>query len=96
MLSYIDHWYLSSFILFEYGVFLQISLRWVYEQGVSMVVKSFKKERLKENIKIFDWELSDEEHQKISQIPQSKKYPILSLLSHGGSIRSPDLSDIEW
>ncbi|KAG1334207.1 non-functional NADPH-dependent codeinone reductase 2 [Cocos nucifera] len=73
----------------------QVSLRWGYEQGVSMVVKSFNKKRLKENIEIFDWELSDEERQKISQIPQSKKYPILSILSHGGSIRSPDLSDFE-
>nr|XP_010917289.1 non-functional NADPH-dependent codeinone reductase 2 [Elaeis guineensis] len=73
----------------------QVSLRWGYEQGGSMIVKSFNKERLKENIKIFDWELSDEERQKISQIPQSKKYPVLSILSHGGSIRSPDLSDFE-
>ncbi|KAL0854556.1 hypothetical protein Bca101_059708 [Brassica carinata] len=32
----------------------QVSMRWAYEEGVSMVVKSFTKERLEENLKIFD------------------------------------------
>ncbi|KAK3416734.1 hypothetical protein EUGRSUZ_H02496 [Eucalyptus grandis] len=36
----------------------QVCLRWLYEQGVTFVVKSFKKERLKENLGIFDWELT--------------------------------------
>ena len=49
---------------------LKVSLRWVYQQGVSLVVKSFNKERMKENLDIFDWELSAEELQKIEQIPQ--------------------------
>ncbi|KAL9454079.1 hypothetical protein AB3S75_009641 [Citrus x aurantiifolia] len=48
----------------------QVSLRWVYQQGVSLVVKSFNKERMKENLDIFDCELSAEELQKIEQIPQ--------------------------
>ncbi|KAG7949772.1 hypothetical protein I3843_13G079700 [Carya illinoinensis] len=39
----------------------QISLRWVYEQGVCVLVKSFNKERIKENLDIFDWKLSPEE-----------------------------------
>ncbi|XP_071686423.1 D-galacturonate reductase-like [Rutidosis leptorrhynchoides] len=50
----------------------QISLRWLYEQGVSFIVKSFNKERLKQNLEIFDWSLSEEELNKISQIPQQK------------------------
>ncbi|XP_071703901.1 D-galacturonate reductase-like [Rutidosis leptorrhynchoides] len=50
----------------------QISLRWLYEQGVSFVVKSFNKERMKQNLDIFDWSLSEEEMNKISQIPQQK------------------------
>ncbi|KAJ4710184.1 NADPH-dependent codeinone reductase-like protein [Melia azedarach] len=32
----------------------KVSLRWVYEQGVSLLVKSFNKERMKENLDIFD------------------------------------------
>ncbi|CAD5188209.1 unnamed protein product [Musa acuminata subsp. malaccensis] len=50
----------------------QVSLKWLHQQGVGVIVKSFRKERLKENIDIFDWELTAEELQKISQIPQSR------------------------
>ncbi|XP_057966270.1 non-functional NADPH-dependent codeinone reductase 2-like [Malania oleifera] len=50
----------------------QVCLRWVHEQGVSLVVKSFNEERMKENLKIFDWELSPEELEKINQIPQHR------------------------
>ncbi|XP_065864943.1 non-functional NADPH-dependent codeinone reductase 2-like [Euphorbia lathyris] len=50
----------------------QICLRWIYEQNVSVVVKSFNKQRIKENLEIFDWELSEEDLQKIDQIPQER------------------------
>lgn len=50
----------------------QVSLRWIYEQGVSLVTKSFNKERMRENLQIFDWCLSEEDHKIISQIPQRK------------------------
>ena len=51
---------------------LQVSLRWVYEQGASMVPKSFNKERMRQNIDIFDWSLTEEEINKINQLPQRK------------------------
>ncbi|KAI3931380.1 hypothetical protein MKX01_040297 [Papaver californicum] len=50
----------------------QVSLRWVYEQGVSLLVKSFNEERMKENLKIFDWELSPEDLKKISELPKCR------------------------
>ncbi|PSS26822.1 D-galacturonate reductase [Actinidia chinensis var. chinensis] len=50
----------------------QVSLRWVYEQGASMVPKSFNKERMRQNIDIFDWSLTEEEINKINQLPQRK------------------------
>ncbi|KAK2635543.1 hypothetical protein Ddye_030335 [Dipteronia dyeriana] len=50
----------------------QVCLRWIYTQGVSVVVKSFDKERMKENLDIFDWKLSAEDLHKIEQIPQSR------------------------
>uniref|UniRef100_A0A5B7ASE4 Putative galacturonic acid reductase n=1 Tax=Davidia involucrata TaxID=16924 RepID=A0A5B7ASE4_DAVIN len=50
----------------------QVSLRWVYEQGVSLVTKSFNKERMRQNLQIFDWSLTEEELKKISQLPQRK------------------------
>ncbi|AES89305.1 methylecgonone reductase [Medicago truncatula] len=50
----------------------QIALRWIYQQGAIPIVKSFNKERMKQNIEIFDWELNQEELDKISQIHQSR------------------------
>ncbi|MED6180395.1 hypothetical protein PIB30_009744, partial [Stylosanthes scabra] len=50
----------------------QVALRWIYEQGASVIVKSFNKERMKQNLDIFEWELSQEEAMKISQIQQRR------------------------
>ncbi|CAL5016725.1 unnamed protein product [Urochloa decumbens] len=72
----------------------QISLRWIYEQGASMVVKSLKRERIKENMEIFDWELSDEDRFKISQIPQHKKVTVTDILSPDGA-SSVDLAELD-
>ncbi|KAH0691607.1 hypothetical protein KY289_018965 [Solanum tuberosum] len=56
----------------EKGV--HVALRWIYEQGASVIVKSFNKERMKQNLEIFDWELSTEDNFKIQDIPQKKGY----------------------
>ncbi|KAG2681444.1 hypothetical protein I3760_11G145000 [Carya illinoinensis] len=66
----------------------QISLRWVYEQGVSAVVKSFNKERMRENLDIFDWNLSADELQKISRIPQRKGFSGSVFVSDEGPYKS--------
>ncbi|KAJ8773730.1 hypothetical protein K2173_006380 [Erythroxylum novogranatense] len=50
----------------------QICLRWAYEQEVCVVVKSFNEERMKQNLDIFNWSLTEEEHNKINEIPQSR------------------------
>eukprot|EP01018_Ginkgo_biloba_P024810 Gb_28797 [translate_table: standard] len=50
----------------------QVSLRWGLEQGVSMVPKSYNKNRITENFGIFDWSLTAEDHEKISKIEQRK------------------------
>ncbi|MQM04253.1 hypothetical protein Taro_037046 [Colocasia esculenta] len=50
----------------------RVALRWVYEQGVCSVVKSSNKDRMRENLRIFDWELSEEEHHNIREIPQKR------------------------
>ncbi|KAK2978089.1 hypothetical protein RJ640_024409 [Escallonia rubra] len=50
----------------------QVSLRWLYEQGVSIIAKSFNKDRMKENLQIFCWSLTEEEMKQISQLPQRK------------------------
>lgn len=37
-----------------------------------MIVRSFDRERMKENLRVLDWELRDEDVEKIKQIPQNR------------------------
>ncbi|OEL27576.1 hypothetical protein BAE44_0011404, partial [Dichanthelium oligosanthes] len=69
-------------------------LRWIYEQGASMVVKSWNQERLKENIEIFDWELSDEDRSKISHMPQHKMAVVTGILCPEG-VSSVDIAEVD-
>ncbi|KAM7254780.1 hypothetical protein ACFE04_020021 [Oxalis oulophora] len=74
----------------------QICLRWVYEQGVSVLVKSFNKERIQENMDILDWKLNSEDTQKISEIPQHKGCLGVQFVSQNGPFKCPaDLWDEE-
>lgn len=74
----------------------QVCLRWVYEQGVIFLVKSFNKERMKENLDIFDWKLSVEESEKISRIPQRRGFLAEEFISDDGPYKSvEDLWDGE-
>ncbi|KAJ6824057.1 methylecgonone reductase-like [Iris pallida] len=66
----------------------QVALRWLYEQGVSMVVKSYNKERMKENMKVFDWELYEDELKMIHNIPQKKGYSGERLVSEDGPYKT--------
>ncbi|KAM7255104.1 hypothetical protein ACFE04_020345 [Oxalis oulophora] len=66
----------------------QICLRWAYEQQVVILVKSFRKERIEENIDIFDWKLSDEESEKLSLIPQERGWPALEFVNENGPFKS--------
>lgn len=69
---------------------MQICLRWVYEQKVSVLVKSFDKKRIKENLDIFDWKLTPEEVQKIDEIPQQKGYAALDFIHVDGPYKSAE------
>ncbi|GMI87474.1 hypothetical protein like AT1G59960 [Hibiscus trionum] len=66
----------------------QVCLRWAYEQGVCVLVKSFNKERMKQNLDIFDWKLSADELHKISQLPQCKGFPAIEFVSEHGPYKS--------
>ncbi|KAL6641570.1 hypothetical protein ACP70R_019751 [Stipagrostis hirtigluma subsp. patula] len=50
----------------------QVCIRWVYEQGDCVITKSFNESRMRENLDIFDWELTDDDHHKISCLPESR------------------------
>ncbi|KAI6694903.1 hypothetical protein NL676_022613 [Syzygium grande] len=66
----------------------QVCLRWLYEQGVTFVMKSFNKERLKENLSIFNWELTEGDHEKIERIPQKKMMLKEEFVSAQGPFKS--------
>ncbi|XP_004513337.1 methylecgonone reductase-like [Cicer arietinum] len=68
----------------------QITLRWIHEQGTSAIVKSFNKERMKQNLEIFDWELNKEELDKINKIPQCRLYKAEMFVSESGLYKSLD------
>ncbi|KAK9920861.1 hypothetical protein M0R45_029401 [Rubus argutus] len=74
----------------------QVCIRWVYQVGATLAVKSYNKERLKQNAQVFDWELSQEDLDKISQIPQRKMMLKEELISANGPYKSlEDLWDGE-
>ncbi|KAF5729313.1 chalcone reductase [Tripterygium wilfordii] len=50
----------------------QIALRWVYQQGAIPIVKSFNKQRMKENLQILEFELSQDELEKIKKVSQRR------------------------
>ncbi|XVE75120.1 hypothetical protein DITRI_Ditri12bG0071300 [Diplodiscus trichospermus] len=68
----------------------QICVRWAYQLGVAMVVKSFNGERMKDNLEIFDWSLSEAELKKINDIPQSKYYRGEMFISKEGPFKTLD------
>ncbi|KAL5717006.1 3''-deamino-3''-oxonicotianamine reductase [Ranunculus cassubicifolius] len=50
----------------------QVCLRWAFQQGVSFIAKSFNEGRMKENMDIFQWNLDENDLEKMSRIPQQK------------------------
>ncbi|TKY44860.1 Methylecgonone reductase [Spatholobus suberectus] len=66
----------------------QVALRWVYQQGSSAMAKSTNKERMKQNLDILDFELSEEDLERISQIPQRRQYTGDMWLSENGSCKT--------
>jgi D-xylose reductase len=52
----------------------QVVLRWGVQRGTAIIPKTSKVERLEENLKIFDFELSDAEMDSISALNQNRRY----------------------
>jgi diketogulonate reductase-like aldo/keto reductase len=64
----------------------QVVLRWLTQRGVVAIPKSVKKERIKENFNIFDFELSVEDMEEIASLDMKTS----SFLDH----RDPEI--IKW
>ncbi|KAL2340355.1 hypothetical protein Fmac_008295 [Flemingia macrophylla] len=67
----------------------QVSLRWLYELGITIAVKSYNKERMKQNLEIFDWSLTKGDYEKIDRVKQHR------LMSDGPTKFIVDLCDGE-
>ncbi|KAE9450483.1 hypothetical protein C3L33_17620, partial [Rhododendron williamsianum] len=68
----------------------QICLRWGYEQGIGVVMKSYNKERQQQNLAIFDWALSDEDCKKIGEISQRRGQTVEEFVDVNGPFKSID------
>jgi hypothetical protein len=55
-----------------FSIDLQVCIRWVFEQGDCVIVKSFNEKRMRENLDIFGWEVTEDECRKISGLPESR------------------------
>lgn len=52
----------------------QIVLRWAVQRGTSLVAKSVKVERLKENLQVFDFNLECEEMNLLNKLNQNRRF----------------------
>ena len=52
----------------------QVVLRWAVQRGISIVPKTTNVDRLKENIALFDFELTDDEMAKISGLDRHRRF----------------------
>ncbi len=49
-------------------------LRWNLQRGVSVIPKTEKEERMKENIDLFDFQLSDQDMEKIKSVEKNFRF----------------------
>ena len=52
----------------------QVLLRWAVQRGTAVIPKTQTPERLAENLSVFDFELSPEQHQRIASLDQHRRY----------------------
>ena len=52
----------------------QVILRWDLQRGIVVIPGSSNPEHIKENLDIFDFELTDEEMDKIGQLDRNEKH----------------------
>jgi D-xylose reductase len=52
----------------------QVLLRWGVQRGTSVIPKTSRVERLRENLSIADFELTDEEMHAISKLNQNRRF----------------------
>lgn len=61
----------------------QVLLKHIVQRGVVAIPKSLSKERIAQNIALFDWELSEDDVAKIDALDQGKNGRIFDFLFIG-------------
>ncbi len=52
----------------------QVILRWGVQRGTTVIPKTIKKERLVENISLFDFDLTIEEMKAVARLNQNRRF----------------------
>ncbi|WP_394909165.1 aldo/keto reductase [uncultured Helicobacter sp.] len=55
----------------------QVILRWLLERGIPVIPKSVRKEKMRENVNIFDFNLDSNDMAKIACLEQNKSYFVM-------------------
>ncbi|XP_056373644.1 aldo-keto reductase family 1 member C3-like [Hyla sarda] len=56
----------------------QVAMRHMLQRGIVVLAKSFKAERIKENLQVFEFELSEEEIKTLNGLNQNIRYVVVS------------------
>lgn len=54
----------------------QVLVKWGLQRGTSVIPKSLNPERIKENIKVFDWVIPEQDFQALNSITDQVNLPI--------------------
>jgi len=67
----------------------QVLIRWALQHGTSVIPKSSRPERIRENFGVIDWQLSTEQYQALSTLkPQTRMLRAEFLLKPGGPYKT--------
>ena len=69
----LDHPVLEEIAMKAEKTTAQVILRWDLQNGVITIPKSIKEHRIIQNAQVFDFELTDEDMQRISALNENKR-----------------------
>ena len=72
--SLLDHRIVQCIALEKHRSAAQVLLRWGVQRGTSVIPKTSDVTRMKENLQLFDFELSDDEMQSISELDRQRRF----------------------
>ena len=60
----------------------QVALKWALQRGYAIIPKSTKEERQKENLDLFNWELSEDQMKRINTLDLHHRFNNLRAFDH--------------